>query len=277
MTPVALVTGASSGIGAAIAHRLLAAGYRVYAAARRAERMGELAQAGARLLPFDVADEAATATAVATIRTETGRLDALINNAGYGSFGALEDVPPAEARRQFDVNLFAPARLIQLCLPLMRAQKAGRIVNVSSIGGRIGEPFGAWYHASKYALEGLSDCLRQELYPFGINVILIEPGLIRTDWPRIASDSLLAASKSGPYAAAARATAAFLRSEKGFAAVASDPDVIARAVLKALRARRPRARYAVGAGAKPILFFNHWLPDGVKDALARWMMSGMSP
>lgn len=271
----ALVTGTSSGIGAKIAARLLTDGYTVYAAARRAERMSALVAKGAKPLVFDVTDEAAAVAAMDTIRTESGRLDVLVNNAGYGSFGALEDVPQAEARRQFDVNVFAPARLIQLALPMMRAQKSGRIVNVSSIGGRIGEPFGTWYHASKFALEGLSDCLRQELHPFGISVILIEPGLIATEWPKIAGDSLLNASSAGPYAQDAQGAAEYMRSDKGFAAMASDPDVIARVILHAVKARRPKARYAAGAGAKPILAMNWLLPDRLKDALTRMMVAGM--
>ena len=271
---VALVTGASSGIGARIAERLLGAGYTVYAAARRGARLVGLVEAGAKPLVFDVTDDAAMTAAVETIVKNGGRLDVLVNNAGYGALGALEDVPPGQARRQFDVNLFAPARLIQLVLPLMRAQRAGKIVNISSIGGKIGEPFGAWYHASKYALEGLSDCLRQELHPFGIDVILIEPGLIDTEWPKIAADGLTAAAIGGAYENAALATANYLRSDQGFAAMASKPDVIARTVMKAVAAKCPKARYAAGGGAGPILALNWLLPDGAKDALARMMFAG---
>ena len=145
--------------------RLLAAGYIAYAGARRVDAMRSLEAAGARVLSLDVTDDASMTAAVDTILRETGRIDVLVNNAGYGSYGALEDVPLDEGRRQFEVNIFGLARLTQLVLPTMRAQRAGRIVNVSSVSGKIGEPFGSWYHASKHALEGLSDSLRMELRP----------------------------------------------------------------------------------------------------------------
>ena len=187
---VALVTGASSGIGEATARQLIAAGWRVYAGARRVDRMQPLAAAGARLLALDVTDDASMQQAIDTIRRDEGRLDALVNNAGYGSYGALEEVPLDEGRRQFEVNVFGLARLTQLALPMMRAQRSGRIVNITSIGGKIGEPFGSWYHATKFAVEGLSDSLRMELYPFGIDVVIIEPGAIKTEWNGIARDGL---------------------------------------------------------------------------------------
>ena len=152
---------------------MLTEDYIVYAGARRVDRMRPLASAGARLLSLDVTDDASLTTAVETILRETGRIDVLVNNAGYGSYGALEDVPLDEARRQFDVNIFGLARLTQLVLPTMRAQRSGKIVNVSSIGGEIGEPFGSWYHATKFAVEGLSDSLRMELRQFGIQVVVI--------------------------------------------------------------------------------------------------------
>src|SRR5215469_913275 len=183
---VALVTGASSGIGDATARRLAPLGYTVYAVARRVDRMAALKDRGIRTEAADVTDDAALVALVEKIISETGRIDVVVNNAGYGSYGALEDVPIAEARRQFDVNVFALARLIQLTLPHMRAQRDGYIVNITSIGGKIWEPLGAWYHATKFAVEGLSDCLRVEVAPFGIDVIVIEPGAIRTEWAGIA-------------------------------------------------------------------------------------------
>lgn len=192
MDRIALVTGASSGIGEATVRQLLGDGYIVYAAARRIERMVSLAEAGARIVTLDVTDDVTINATIRRIESEAGRLDVLVNNAGYGSYGALEDVPLDEARRQFEVNLFGAARLIQLCLPMMRAQRSGRIVNITSIGGKMWEPFGSWYHATKFALEGLSDCLRMELKPFGIDVIVVEPGAIRTEWGGIAHESLLA-------------------------------------------------------------------------------------
>jgi NAD(P)-dependent dehydrogenase (short-subunit alcohol dehydrogenase family) len=182
MNKVAFVTGASAGIGEATARALLAAGYTVFAGARRLDRMAGLAALGATLLKLDLTDDASSVAAVEAIKSGAGRLDVLVNNAGYGSYGALEDVPLDEARRQFDVNVFGLARLCQLVLPTMRAQKSGKIVNVTSIGGKIWEPLGSWYHATKYAVEGLSDCLRVEVGRFGVDVIVIEPGAIRTEW-----------------------------------------------------------------------------------------------
>ena len=181
--PTAFVTGASSGIGEATARHLAGLGLTVYAGARRVERMeSALAPHGIRPIALDVTDDASMRAAVDRILAETGRIDALVNVAGYGSYGAVEDVPLDEARRQFEVNLFGLGRLIQLVLPSMRARARGRIVNISSIGGKIYEPMGAWYHATKFAVEGFSDSLRLELRPFGIKVVIIEPGLTESEW-----------------------------------------------------------------------------------------------
>jgi NADP-dependent 3-hydroxy acid dehydrogenase YdfG len=200
MGRTAFVTGASAGIGEATARALLAAGYRVFAGARRLDRMAGLAAAGATLIKLDLTDDASIVAAVNTIKNAAGRIDVLVNNAGYGSYGALEDVPLDEGRRQFEVNVFGLARLCQLVLPMMSAQKSGKIVNVTSIGGKIWEPLGAWYHATKFAVEGLSDCLRVEAAPFGVDVIVIEPGAIRTEWAGIARDGLLQMSGGSAYA-----------------------------------------------------------------------------
>ena len=186
MDKIAFVTGASSGIGEATVRRLLAGGYKVFAGARRLERMASLGSIGAVLVPLDLTDDGSIVRAVEFIKSQAGRIDVLVNNAGYGSYGALEDVPLEEARRQFEVNVFGLARLCQLVLPMMRAQKSGKIVNVTSIGGKIWEPLGSWYHATKFAVEGLSDCLRAEVDRLGIDVIIIEPGAIRTEWAAIA-------------------------------------------------------------------------------------------
>lgn len=196
--PVALVTGASSGIGDATARRLLELGYRVYAVARRRDRMSGLADLGVVTVSADLTDDAAMVALVDRILAEAGRIDVLVNNAGYGSYGALEEVPLTEARRQLEVNVFALARFTQLVLPSMRERRQGTIVNISSMGGKFGEPLGAWYHASKYAVEGLSDSIRAELAPHGIDVVVIEPGAIRTEWGGIAAAGLLDRSGSGP-------------------------------------------------------------------------------
>ncbi len=266
MSKTALVTGASSGIGEATVRALLADGYQVFAAARRLDRMAPLGAAGATLLSLDLTDDASIVASVEAIKEATGRLDVLVNNAGYGSFGALEDVPLAEARRQCEVNLFGLARLIQLALPIMRAQKSGRIVNVTSMGGRFGEPFGAWYHASKFAVEGLSDCLRMETAPFGIDVIVIEPGGIRTEWSGIASESLTRMSGATAYGPYARRHAKLLASANASRLV-SGPEVVARTIAKAVRAARPRTRYATGGGAQIVLFLRRVLSDRMFDRI----------
>lgn len=266
MKKVALVTGASSGIGEASVRRLLAEGFTVYAAARRVGKMQPLTTAGAKVLALDVTDDASMVTAVAQILGESGRIDVLLNNAGYGAYGALEDVPMSEARRQVEVNLFGLARLIQLVTPAMRAQQSGMILNVTSIGGKIHEPFGAWYHATKFAVEGLSDCLRMELAPFGIHVVVIEPGAIKTEWSGIASQSLLDASGHTAYRSGALRHAAMLA---GADQQSSDPLVIADLVIRAVRATRPRTRYVAGMGAKPILFLRWLLSDRAFDAVMR--------
>jgi NAD(P)-dependent dehydrogenase (short-subunit alcohol dehydrogenase family) len=266
----ALVTGASAGIGEAIARRLLADGYRVFAGARRLERMTQLAAAGAITFALDVTDDKSMTAAVEIIVSETGRIDVLVNNAGYGSYGSLEEVPLAEARRQFEVNLFGLARLIQLVLPVMRAQGSGAIVNVSSMGGKIYEPFGAWYHATKFAVEGLSDSLRLELEPFGIRVVVIEPGGIRSEWSGIAHDNLLRHSGAGPYKPYAEAHARLLGGADT-SPITSPPEVVARIVSRALRRRRPRPRYPAGGGALPILILRKLLPDRLFDRLLRLM------
>jgi NAD(P)-dependent dehydrogenase (short-subunit alcohol dehydrogenase family) len=253
----------------------MAAGYRVYAGARRLDRMAPLAAAGASLLKLDVTDDASMLAAVNTIRGEAGRIDVLVNNAGYGSYGALEDVLLAEARRQFEVNVFGLARLCQLVLPIMRAQKSGKIVNVTSIGGKIWEPLGAWYHATKFAVEGLSDCLRVEVGRFGIDVIVIEPGAIRTEWAGIARDGLLQMSGSGAYAELAKRHAQMLATAET-SSLASPPEVVARTIVRAAGARRPKTRYATGGGARTILFLKAVLPDRMFDQLIWRFTQGFS-
>jgi len=268
MAETALVTGASSGIGEETSKGLLAAGYIVYAGARRLDAMRSLQAAGARILSLDVTDDASMIAAVDTILRETGRIDVLVNNAGYGSYGALEDVPLEEGRRQFEVNIFGLARLTQLVLPTMRAQRAGRIVNVSSISGKIGEPLGAWYHASKHALEGLSDSLRMELRPFGIDVVIIEPGPTRTAWGGIARDSLIRHSGEGPYRDGARAHVEMLNTVAA-GSMPSPASAVATTIIKAVQARRPKTRYPTGGGAKILVVLRRILPDRGIDMMIR--------
>lgn len=267
---VALVTGASSGIGAATARRLARSGFTVYGAARRTERLTELAADSVRPLTLDVTDDASMKAAVDTILTETGRIDVLVNNAGYGSYGAIEDVPQAVARRQVEVNLFGAARLIQLVLPTMRQQRSGAIVNVTSIGGKITTPFGGWYHATKFALEGLSDALRMEVAPFGVRVVVIEPGGIRTEWGDIAMQTAMAASGEGAYAARVHRMATAM--DGPIAQRASDPDVVVKAIERAVTSRRPKTRYAIGFLAKPSIVARRVLPDRAMDFMQTRML-----
>jgi NAD(P)-dependent dehydrogenase (short-subunit alcohol dehydrogenase family) len=256
----ALITGASSGIGEATAQRLGELGYTVYAGARRVERMSDLVKRGIRTKAVDVTDDASLVALVEAILSETGRIDVLINNAGYGLYGALEDMPIQEARRQFDVNLFGLARLTQLVLPQMRARRNGYIVNVSSMGGKIWEPLGSWYHASKFAVEGFSDSLRVEVAEFGIKVVIIQPGSIRSEWSGIAADQLEATSATTAYARQAKVMAAVLRGVDHMR-LASGPEVVAEAIAKAVQSPRPRTRYVVGGGARGILLAERILPD----------------
>jgi NAD(P)-dependent dehydrogenase (short-subunit alcohol dehydrogenase family) len=267
MKKVAVVTGASSGIGEATVKKFLQEGYEVHAAARRLDRMAGLADLGAKLVSLDLTDDPSIVAAVERIRAEAGRVDVLVNNAGYGSYGAVEDVPLDEARRQFEVNLFGAARLIQLTLPMMRAQRSGKIVNVSSIGGRFGEPYGAWYHATKYALEGLSDSLRMELRPFGIDVIIIEPGAIKTEWGPIAHDSMLAMSGEGAYAVHARRHAK-IHELAATSTLPSPPEIVADKIARTVAIKRPSARYPVGGGARFLLFLNRVLSERLLYRLA---------
>ena len=265
-TRVALVTGASSGIGEDTARKLRALGYIVYGAARRTDRLQALTADGIRPLAMDVTDDASMSSGVNRILEETGRIDVLVNNAGYGSYGAIEDVPIDEARRQFEVNVFGLARLTQLITPHMRTQRSGTIINVSSIGGRLTTPLGGWYHATKYAVEALSDALRMELRPFGIDVVVVEPGAIRTAWWSIAADHLEATAEGSAYADQIWAVAGAMRSESNNRRF-SPPAVIARTVGKILTARRPRTRYAVGFMAKPLIAARRVLPDRAFDRL----------
>lgn len=270
MQEVAFVTGGSSGIGAATALRLSEAGYLVFAAARRVDRMAALEAAGVRVLSMDLTDPDSIAAAVATVVADGGRLDLLVNNAGYGSYGAVEDVPPADARAQFEVNVFGLARLTQLVLPQMRAQRRGTIVNISSMGGKLVAPLGGWYHASKFALEALSDALRMEASPFGIRVVVIEPGSVRSEWGAVAAERLRATAHSGPYRDIADRVAGNLAaSSKPNARTASDPDVVARQIVSVARATRPRTRYRVGIGAGPMVFLRWLLPDRAFDSVVR--------
>ena len=268
MTKVILITGASSGIGFDAARTLARQGHRVYAAARRLERMEPLKEDGVIPLQMDVTDEVSMEMGVRTILETEGRIDVLVNNAGYGFFGAIENVPLEEARKQLEVNVFGLSRLCQLVLPSMREQGSGRIVNLSSIAGKAVILFGGWYHVSKYAVEAFSDALRMEVKPFGIDVVLIEPGGIKTDWGLIAADHLAETSKGTPYESEGLREAATMRKAYSIRLL-SQPSVVTRAISKAVNRRRPRARYRVGFGARTMVFFHALLPTRWWDAILR--------
>jgi len=267
---IVLITGASSGIGRAAAELLLREGYTVYAAARRMDRLKELESLGAKVMFLDVADESSVNAVVGTVLKAEGRIDILVNNAGYGAHGAIEDVPVAEARRQFEVNLFGLARLTQLVLPAMRGRGAGRIINISSIAGKITTPLGGWYHASKYALEAYSDALRLEVGQFGVKVVLIEPGPIKTEWDNTALVNLEKYSGAGAYGPLARRLTSRFRG--GYRSGAPGPEAVASVILKAIRAPRPAARYAVPFRARLMLFVKWLLPDWALDAAINFLL-----
>ncbi len=268
MTKVILITGASSGIGFDAAASLARQGHRVYAAARRVDRMEPLKELGVVPLQMDVTDEASMEAGVRTVLAAEGRIDVLVNNAGYGCFGAIENVSMEEARRQLEVNVFGLARLCQLVLPSMREQGSGRIINTSSVAGKTVLYFGGWYHVSKYSVEALSDALRMELKPFGFDVSMIEPGGIQTNWGIIAADHLAESSKGTPYEAEGLREAETMRKAYSMRLL-SKPAVVARAISRAVNSRRPRARYRVGFGAHTLVFLHTILPARWWDALFR--------
>lgn len=261
---VALVTGASSGIGAATVKRLNEAGFVVYAAARRVDRMKKFSSPDIHALQMDVTDDVLLKRGVDKIIADCGHIDVLVNNAGYGSYGAIEDVPLTEARRQFEVNIFGLARLCQLVLPHMRKNHYGKIVNMSSMGGKLYTPLGGWYHATKHALEGLSDCMRIETKEFGIDVIIIEPGAIKTEWSDIAVGSMLKTSGNTDYSKLAQATARMYQKTYTDPNVSS-PDVIARLIVQAVTSKKPKTRYVAGHMAKMYLFLRKVLSDKMLD------------
>ena len=265
---VILVTGASSGIGYQTAEQLAKEGHIVYGAARRVDAMKPLEAFGVTPVSLDITDEASIKEALNLIIKKENRIDVLVNNAGYGSYGAVEDVRIEEAKMQFEVNIFGLARLTQLVLPYMRKQKSGRIINVGSMGGRLTSYFGAWYHATKYALEAFSDGLRMEVADFGIDVSIIEPGGIKTDWDFIAADKLDESAKGGAYEAAATKAVEGMRKQYS-GNMMSNPKVISNAISKAVNSRRLKTRYLVGMGAKPLVFLHAILPDRWFDALMK--------
>ncbi len=264
MNKVVLITGASSGMGKSAANILNYQGYKVYAAARRVDQMKDLEENGILPISLDLTREDSMVEAINLILDKEGKIDILINNAGYGSYGSVEDVPLNEARRQFEVNLFGMARLTQLVLPTMRQQKHGRIVNISSMGGKIYTPMGAWYHATKHAVEGWSDCLRLELKPFGIDVVVVEPGGIKTPWGIIAADNLRKTSINGAYTKfAAQVADGMQKAYSGDRLTAVD--VLGKTIARAATEASPKTRYVKGYMAKASIAIRKWFGDRVFD------------
>jgi short-subunit dehydrogenase len=261
---IALVTGASSGMGKEIAKQLLKDGLTVYVAARRFDKMKDLEDLGAHPLKMDITNEDDVVNTVNQIKQNHSGIDVLVNNAGFGSYGAMEDITIDDARYQFEVNLFGLARLTQLVLPYMREQKAGKIINISSMGGKIYTPLGAWYHATKHALEGWSDCLRLELSQFNIDVIIIEPGMIQTEFGDVLVGLMMERSGNTAYAELAKKMES--ATQKSYAqGGGSPPSVIADVVSKAVKARKPKTRYAAGKMAKPLMLIRKWFGDRIFD------------
>jgi NAD(P)-dependent dehydrogenase (short-subunit alcohol dehydrogenase family) len=268
-----LITGCSSGIGHAAAVHLAARGWTVYATARRTESIADLAEGGCQTLALDVTDEESMKAAVAAVEGAEGAVGVLVNNAGYSQSGAVETVPMDRIRTQFETNVFGLVRMCQLVLPAMRRQGSGRIVNVSSMGGRLTFPGGGAYHGTKYAVEAISDALRFEVRGFGIDVVLIEPGLIKTRFGETAVGSIDAAAPDGddPYAdfnaAVGAATAGVY--EGPLARLGGGPETVARAIERAISARRPKTRYKVTPSARLILAQRRLLSDRAWDAFLR--------
>jgi NADP-dependent 3-hydroxy acid dehydrogenase YdfG len=265
-----LITGCSSGIGHATAERLLADGHTVYATARRPESIDDLAAKGAKTLALDVTNEESMTTAVEHVNQAEGAVGVLINNAGYSQSGAVESIPLADVRRQFETNVFGLVRMCQLVLPAMRAQRSGKIVNIGSMGGKLVFPGGGIYHATKYAIEALSDALRFEVRGFGVDVILIEPGLIKSGFGEVAADSVTK-SDADPYGDfnrhVAKATAEAY--DGPLMKLGGGPEKVADTIAEALDADKPRARYKVTPSAHLLIGQRRITPDRVWDLMMR--------
>ena len=265
-----LITGASSGIGMATAEQLLDRGWRVFAAARRLEAMEPLRHRGAEVLPLDLADEGSRRQLADVINHEVGALDALVNNAGYGEAGPVETMSVERARAMFEVNVFGLIGLTQMLLPPMRERRRGRIINLSSIAGRFVTPGAGWYGASKHALEGISDALRLELHSFGVQVVIVEPGLIRTGFASTSAASLQWQALHPVWGPMMRRVG--MAWDQGYRQ-ASTPEVVARTIVSALEASRPKPRYRCGSQSEALVL-QRFIPTRLWDALVRQRMIG---
>ncbi len=270
-----LITGCSSGIGKATAEHLAGKGFSVFATARRPETLTELEANGCRTLALDVTDEGSMRSAVALVEAEHGAVGVLVNNAGYAVERAAETVPMEEIRRQFETNVFGLIRLCQLVLPGMRRQRSGRIINLSSVGGKVTLPGGAYYHASKHAVEAFSDALRFEVGGFGVRVVVVEPGLIKTEFAANSTgdDAKDDGTVDDPYhsfnVAVARNVAQAYEGVRGKLGGAVGPEAVAEVIERAIVRERPKTRYRVTSGARFILTARKLLPDRGFDAFLR--------
>jgi NAD(P)-dependent dehydrogenase (short-subunit alcohol dehydrogenase family) len=268
-TEPVLITGCSTGIGRATAERLARNGMTVYATARKLDSIADLQAAGCKTLALDVTSEESMRAAVSAVEEADGAVGALVNNAGYSQSGAVETVPLDEVRRQFETNVFGLLRMCQLVLPAMRREGRGRIINLSSMGGKLTFPGGGIYHATKYAVEAISDALRFEVRGFGVLVSVIEPGLIKTNFAETAVGSVEASQDDGPYAkfnSAVQASTAGVY-DSAFGKLGGGPDDVAKVIERAIRARRPKTRYPVTASARFFMTQRALLPDRAWDAV----------
>ena len=264
---VVIITGASSGLGYESAKLLAQSGYKVYGGARRVDRMEDLKQYGVVPLSLDVTDQASAEAAVKTVMDAEGRIDVLFNNAGYGSYGAIETVPLEEAQKQIDVNVMGVARMSQLVAPIMRDQKSGRIIITSSVGGRVTSYLGGWYHVSKWAVESLGNSLRQDLKPFGIYVSILEPSGVKTEWGAITADHLEEAGKGTAYEAISKQVADYYRQmyngEPGM--MMNTQENLAKLVKKIVEADKPKSRYQDSMTGKMSILMGRMMSDKFMD------------
>ena len=265
-----LITGCSSGIGRATAQHLAGKGWTVYATARRPEGIADLRDAGCTTLALDVTDDASMDAAVAAVEAEHGAVGVLINNAGYSQSGAVESVPIADVRRQFETNVFGLVRMCQLVLPGMREQGWGRIVNISSIGGKLVFPGGGIYHGTKHAVEGISDALRFEVKGFGIDVVIIQPGLIKTDFGHAAVGAVPGGGGAyGEFNAAVGEATEGVYESGPLGKLGGGPETVAKTIEKAITAKRPKPRYRVTPSAHLLIAQRSLMTDRMWDRVMK--------
>lgn len=266
-----LITGASSGIGLETAKMFKDKGFEVHAAARRLEKMDPLKELGINIHYLDVTNDESINTLFNEIETVSDGIDILVNNAGYGSYGAVEDLSMEDAKKQFDVNLFGLAAITRKVLPYMREQKSGKIINISSVGGKMVSPLGSWYHATKFAVEGFSDCLRLEVKQFGIDVIVIEPGPIKSEWLDITIDNLVKTSNNGAYKDFTDKVTQTMKRIYKNSIVTPGPEAIVSVIEKVITSQKPKIRYVSPWPAQIMLFLKWLMPDKLFEYLTLLM------